>query len=58
MLGVAVAVTILATTGGVYASFWLDSAPAPTIILILTAVFIVAFSAKMLRVRAATGRAA
>ncbi|MCK5748497.1 MAG: metal ABC transporter permease [Oricola sp.] len=58
MLVVAVAVTILATTGGVYASFWLDSAPAPTIILILTAVFIVAFSAKMLRVRAAAGRAA
>ena len=58
MLAVAVAVTLLATTGGVYASFWLDSAPAPTIILILTAVFIVAFVAKMLRVRAATGRMA
>lgn len=58
MLAVAVAVTLLATTAGVYASFWLDSAPAPTIILILTAIFIVAFVAKMLRVRAATGRAA
>ncbi|WP_370321544.1 metal ABC transporter permease [Oricola sp.] len=58
MLAAAVAVTLLATTGGVYASFWLDSAPAPTIILILTAVFIVAFVAKMLRIRSVTGRAA
>lgn len=43
MLVVAVAVTITACLGGVYASFWLDSAPAPTIILILTAIFIAAF---------------
>jgi len=28
---------------GVYLSFYLDSAPAPTVILILTAVFVVAF---------------
>jgi manganese/iron transport system permease protein len=28
---------------GTYASFFLDSAPAPTIILIMTAIFIVAF---------------
>jgi len=58
MLAVAVAVTLLATTGGVYASFWLDSAPAPTVILILTAIFIVAFVAKLVRVRAVTGRTA
>ena len=57
MLAVAVAVTLVAMTGGVYASFWLDSAPAPTIILILTAVFIVAFVWKSLQVRAVTGRA-
>jgi manganese/iron transport system permease protein len=57
MLAVAVAVTLLAMTGGVYASFWIDSAPAPTIILILTATFIVAFIAKSLRTRAVTSRA-
>jgi len=56
MLAVAVAVTIVAMTGGIYASFWLDSAPAPTIILILTAFFIVAFIAKMMRTRSATAR--
>ncbi len=57
MLVIAVGVTLFAMTGGVYASFWLDSAPAPTIILILTAVFVVAFVARSVRIRAVTGRA-
>ena len=43
MMAVAVAVTLLAGIGGVYLSFWLDSAPAPTIIVILTSLFILAF---------------
>ena len=43
MLPIAVGVTMLSSVLGVYASFYLDSAPAPTIILILTAIFIVAF---------------
>lgn len=43
MLPIAVGVTTLASVLGVYASFYLDSAPAPTIILILTAIFIAAF---------------
>jgi manganese/iron transport system permease protein len=43
MLPIAVGVTILSGVLGVYASFYLDSAPAPTIILILTAIFIAAF---------------
>ncbi|MAC80453.1 MAG: hypothetical protein CML66_20575 [Rhodobacteraceae bacterium] len=43
MLVVAVAVCMGAMLAGVYASFWLDSAPAPTIILILTALFLMAF---------------
>ncbi|MGJ8597181.1 metal ABC transporter permease [Sulfitobacter sp.] len=43
MLPIAVGVTMISGVLGVYASFYLDSAPAPTIILILTAVFIVAF---------------
>ncbi|TNF22774.1 MAG: metal ABC transporter permease [Rhodobacteraceae bacterium] len=43
MLLVAVGVNLTAMLGGVYASFWLDSAPAPTIILMLTLWFIAAF---------------
>lgn len=43
MMVVAVAVNLTAMLGGVYASFWLDSAPAPTIILMLTIWFIAAF---------------
>jgi manganese/iron transport system permease protein len=43
MLIVAVAVTMLSGFLGVYVSFFIDSAPAPTVILILTAVFIAAF---------------
>jgi manganese/iron transport system permease protein len=37
-------VVVAAASGlaGVYASFWLDSAPAPTIVLILTGVFLLA----------------
>lgn len=43
MLPIAVGVAMISGVLGVYASFYLDSAPAPTIILILTAVFIAAF---------------
>ncbi len=43
MLMVAVAVTLVSGFLGVYLSFYIDSAPAPTVILIMTAVFIVAF---------------
>lgn len=43
MLVVAVAVCMGAMLAGVYASFFLDSAPAPTIILVLTAGFMAAF---------------
>lgn len=47
MLVVAVATCLLAMLGGVYASFFLDSAPAPTIILVLTAVFLLALWRRM-----------
>ena len=40
MLAVAVAVAVGAAVAGVYASFWIDSAPAPTIVLVLTLVFV------------------
>lgn len=43
MLMVAVSVTLMSGSFGIYLSFYIDSAPAPTVILILTAVFIVAF---------------
>ncbi|MCX2723500.1 metal ABC transporter permease [Roseibium salinum] len=43
MLWVSVLVCMAAMLAGTYASFFLDSAPAPTIILILTAGFIIAF---------------
>lgn len=43
MLAVAVAVAVTSGLVGVWASFWLDSAPAPTIVLVLTAIFILAF---------------
>ncbi len=47
MLWVSVLVCLGASLIGVYASFFLDSAPAPTIILIQTAVFLVAFWRKL-----------
>lgn len=47
MLVVAVVTCLLAMLGGVYASFFLDSAPAPTIILVLTAVFLLALLRRM-----------
>jgi manganese/iron transport system permease protein len=43
MLVVAALACLLAMLAGVWASFFLDSAPAPTIILILTGMFLLAF---------------
>jgi len=51
MLPIAVGVTMLSGVLGVYASFYLDSAPAPTIILILTIIFIAAFIRSNMRIR-------
>ncbi|MGB1235729.1 MAG: metal ABC transporter permease [Planktomarina sp.] len=53
MLWMSVLISIFAMVSGTYLSFWIDSAPAPTIILILTAVFLIAFVAR----QAATKRA-
>ena len=44
MLWVSIIVCMASMLLGTYASFFLDSAPAPTIILIMTALFIVAFT--------------
>lgn len=58
MLPIAVGVTMLSGVLGVYASFYLDSAPAPTIILILTIIFIVAFIRSNRAIRRASARKA
>lgn len=44
MLIVAVLVATVASFSGVYVSFFIDSAPAPTIVLLMTAMFVVAFA--------------
>ena len=43
MLAYSVVISVLCSIFGVYSSFFLDSAPAPTIVLIMTIVFIVCF---------------
>lgn len=57
MLAVSVGVCALALLGGTYASFYIDSAPAPTVVLILTGLFIVAFGRRLAVTRAASMRA-
>lgn len=51
MLVVAVVVCVLSMLAGAYMSFFLDSAPAPTIILILTALFVIAFVGRLILTR-------
>ena len=58
MLALSVAISVAAAFFGVYLSFFLDSAPAPTIVLLLTAMFVAAFAASRLRIRAAERRIA
>ena len=43
MLLTAVAISVGASLTGVYASFYLDSAPAPTVVLTMTLLFVLAF---------------
>ena len=43
MLIVSVAVCTASMFAGTYLSFFIDSAPAPTIVLILTGLFVIAF---------------
>jgi manganese/iron transport system permease protein len=54
MLWVAVGVNMAAMLLGTYLSFFLDSAPAPTIILILSALFILAFVRRQVQTRRAS----
>ncbi|MEP5761380.1 MAG: metal ABC transporter permease [Litoreibacter sp.] len=43
MLFAAAGITVFSSFAGIYASFFIDSAPAPTIVLVLTILFIAAF---------------
>ena len=47
MMPLAVIVTILAKLSGIYLSFWIDSAPAPTVIMLLTLTFILVLIKKL-----------
>lgn len=49
MMAIAVAVSVLCSLAGIYLSFFLDSAPAPTIVLLMSATFVVTFVAMTLR---------
>lgn len=49
MLWLSVVIAVGASLLGVYLSFFIDSAPAPTIVLLLTALFILAFLAATLK---------
>lgn len=51
MLSVSVIVAVGSAVGGIYASFFLDSAPAPTIVLAMTLCFVAAFTLTILRQR-------
>ncbi len=55
-LAVSVLVAVFAGVGGIYLSFWLDSAPAPTIVLLLTAFFLVALVARNTMIRRASAQ--
>lgn len=53
MLITAVLIAVLAALTGVYLSFYIDSAPAPTVVLILAGLFLLALVHSMLRSRRA-----
>ncbi len=57
MLAVAVAMALGCAFLGVYLSFFIDSAPAPTIVVLMTLVFLAAFTRSRLQAAAAAGKA-
>lgn len=56
MIWVAIAVAVLSSVAGIYASFFIGSAPAPTIVLFMTLIFIAAFVVSVQRTRHASAR--
>ncbi len=53
MLWLSVLVCLLSVLIGIYTSFWIDSAPAPTIVLVLTGFFLIAFVWRLYQTRRA-----
>ncbi len=51
MMIAAIAVALVSGVTGIYLSFWLDAAPAPTIVLILTILFLVALGLRQIKTR-------
>ena len=49
MIVISISATIASGFLGIYLSFFIDSAPAPTIILVLTGLFIIAFLRTLLQ---------
>ena len=49
MLLVALITTLLSSFIGIYLSFFIDSAPAPTIILVLSFIFVVVFTVSQIK---------
>ena len=47
MMPLAIIATMLAVVSGIYLSFWIDSAPAPTVIMLLTLIFVFVFFRKI-----------
>ena len=47
MMPFAIIVTMFSVVSGIYLSFWIDSAPAPTVIILLTLIFIYVFFRKI-----------
>jgi manganese/iron transport system permease protein len=58
MLAASASIAVGASFLGVYLSFFIDSAPAPTIVLLMTIAFIAAFVVSTLRTTRAEGRGA
>lgn len=57
MLAVAVLIALLSSFAGVYLSFFIDSAPAPTIVVLMTVIFLGAFAYSKAKTRAVTAEA-
>jgi manganese/iron transport system permease protein len=51
MMPLALVTTISAMMFGIYLSFWIDSAPAPTVIMVLTSIFIYALVQKNILIK-------
>lgn len=54
MMICAIAVALTSGVAGIYLSFWIDAAPAPTIVLILTGLFLIALGLRQMKTRRAS----